>query len=136
MSLHTRTASRSPGQQACLCHKVKCSTLTDSTCTALRVSELHSSHGGVQSVISRKLQGHESLQVITDDTCVALSLRPTYGKFLRFRICTDAMKVEFLDTTEFLKFKEIHAGELNAATSHTSWLERQKAACWFFYNNT
>ena len=50
-------------------------------------------------------------QVIVNDQCVALSLRPSYGKFMRFRICTDAMHVEFMDTTEFLKFKELHGGE-------------------------
>jgi len=49
--------------------------------------------------------------VVTNEKCVALSLRPSYGKFMRFRICSDAMNVEFLDTTEFLKFKEKHAGE-------------------------
>ena len=50
------------------------------------------------------------MQVIANDKCVALSLRPSYGKFMRFRICTDAMHVEFMDTTEFLKFKELHGG--------------------------
>ena len=56
------------------------------------------------------------MQVIADHQCVALSLRPSYGKFMRFRICTDAMQVEFIDTTEFLKFKELHGGRstLNA----------------------
>lgn len=49
--------------------------------------------------------------MITNETCVALSLRPSYGKFLRYRICIDSMTVEFLDTTEFLKFKEKHAGK-------------------------
>ena len=48
--------------------------------------------------------------MIADHQCVALSLRPSYGKFMRFRICTDGMKVEFMDTTEFLKFKEMHGG--------------------------
>ena len=50
------------------------------------------------------------MQVIADDQCVALSLRPSYGKFMRFRICTDTMQVEFMDTTAFLKFKELHGG--------------------------
>ncbi len=50
------------------------------------------------------------MQVIADDQCVALSLRPSYGKFMRFQICTDAMQVEFMDTTAFLKFKELHGG--------------------------
>ena len=88
--------------------------------------------GSSNCLIFMNLYGHEILQVITNDTCVALSLRPTYGKFLRYRICTDAMKVEFLDTTEFLKFKEKHAGELNAAVSHARSWGHRKVACWFF----
>ncbi|CAL5226213.1 g9052 [Coccomyxa viridis] len=57
-------------------------------------------------------------EVIADHQCVALSLRPSYGKFMRFRICTDAMQVEFMDTTEFLKFKELHGAEVDAAEAY------------------
>ena len=115
----TQRAPCSPSQQACLCQTANCTTQCSlhARCSAYEyIAPV--TWGSSRCFIVRKLHGHELLQVITNATCVALSLRPTYGKFLRYRICTDAMKVEFLDTTEFLKFKEKHAGELDAIGSH------------------
>jgi hypothetical protein len=56
-------------------------------------------------------------QVIANDSCVVISVRPSYGKFYRYRIGMDTMRVDYLDVTEFLKFKERHAGRSMACTS-------------------
>ena len=110
-----------PIQQACLCQKASCMTQCSwhTKYSAYEYTALLT-WGSSENSLLIMLHGHELLQVITNATCVALSLRPTYGKFLRYRICTDAMKVEFLDTTEFLKFKEKHAGELDGPVSYAS----------------
>jgi hypothetical protein len=55
--------------------------------------------------------------VVANDSYVVISVRPSYGKFFRYRICIDTMHVEYLDVTEFLKFKEKHAGKSLACPS-------------------
>ena len=46
------------------------------------------------------------MQVVVVPPCLALSLRPTVGRFLHCQICLDSLAVTDLSISEYLKFKE------------------------------
>lgn len=51
-----------------------------------------------------------AMQVVVVQPCIALSLRPTVGRFLHCQICADSLGIDDLSISEYQKFKERLAG--------------------------
>lgn len=57
--------------------------------------------------------------------CLALSLRPTVGRFLHCQICLDSLAVTDLSISEYLKFKE----RLASAPPFSVYVRLQRQVC-------